>query len=52
MGFQKMERFSNEGYKEELKEAYRTLKEYMRYVDKVRAFAKDMSRGEAYEGNR
>ena len=52
VGFQKMERFPDEGYNEELKEACRTLKEYRQYVDKVRAFAKDKSRGEAYEGNR
>ena len=42
----------NEGFNKKLKEACRTLKEYRQYVDKVRAFAKDKSRGEAYEGNR
>ncbi len=39
----------NAGYNEELKEACRTLKEYMQYVDKVRAFAKDMNIDEAVD---
>lgn len=39
----------NEGFNEGLKEACRTLKEYMRYVDKVREYAKDMSIDEAVE---
>lgn len=33
----------NEGFNEELKEACRTLREYMQYVDKVRAYAKGRS---------
>lgn len=39
----------NEGFNEELKEACRTLKEYMQYVDKVRTYAKDMSIDEAVD---
>lgn len=39
----------NEGFNEGLKETCRTLKEYMRYVDKVREYAKDMSIDEAVD---
>lgn len=39
----------NEGFNEELKEACRTLREYMQYVDKVRLYAKDMSIDEAVD---
>ena len=39
----------NEGFNEGLKEACRTLREYMWYVDKVRAYAKDMSIDEAVD---
>lgn len=39
----------NEGFNEKLKEACRTLKEYMLYVDKVRNYAKRMLIGEAVD---
>lgn len=39
----------NEGFNEELKEACRTLKEYMLYVDKVRNYAKSMPISEAVD---
>lgn len=39
----------NEGVNEDLKEACRTLREYMQYVDKVRAYIKNMSIDEAVE---
>lgn len=39
----------NENFNKELKEQCRTLGEYMRYVDKVRSYAKDMSIGEAVD---
>lgn len=39
----------NQGYNEGLKEACRTLKEYMQYVDTVRAYAKEMPLDEAVD---
>ena len=39
----------NEGFNEELKEACRTLKEYMLYVEKVRVYAKDLSIDDAVD---
>ena len=39
----------NEGFNKKLKEACRTLKEYMLYVDKVRNYAKRMLIGEAVD---
>lgn len=39
----------NDGFNEDLKEACRTLKEYMQYVDKVRLYAKNMSIDEAVD---
>ena len=39
----------NEGFNEDLKEACRTLREYMQYVDKVRAYIKDMPIDEAVD---
>lgn len=39
----------NEGFNKKLKEACRTLKEYMLYVDKVRNYAKRMPIGEAVD---